>query len=148
VVLTCTCGCDENAPAGLEDAFTQSGMFRTTFESEGVTLEGLTLQAVAKLATQLPDPGERPILEWTLDLALDDLLIDENDQYAEDSGILVEDAATVAALLQLRDESGAGPTDYVFVEDDSGTRYGVLLRANLPAALAADVTALRESAFR
>jgi hypothetical protein len=148
VVLTCTCGCDENAPAGLEDAFTQSGAFRTTFESEGVALEGLTLQAVAKLATQLPDPGERPILEWTLDLALDALLIGENDQYAEDSGILVDDAATVAELRKLRDESGAGPEEYVFVEDDSGTRYGVLLRANLPAALAADVTAMRESAFR
>ena len=148
VVLTCTCGCDENAPSGLEDAFEQASTFRTSFESDGTALAGVTLRAVAKLGTQLSDPGERPILEWTLDLALSDLLLGENDPYAEDSGVLVEDPDTVAALLELRDESEAGPTDYVFVEDESGELYGVLIRANLPAELAADVRAMRESAFR
>ncbi len=148
VVLTCTCGCDESAPAGLTDAFSESSTFQSSFESGGSALAGVTLRAVAKLATLLGDPGTRPVLAWTLDLALEDMLLGENDPYEEDSGVLIEDADTIAALLELRDASEAGPTDYVFVEDDGGTRYGVLIRANLPAALAADVTSMRESAFR
>lgn len=148
VVLTCTCGCDDDAPAGLEAALTQANAQTTALQSQGVALENATLQAVARPAAELQDPGSQPILEWTLALPLEDLVIPAGGTYQEDSGVLVEDAGTIAALLELRDESGARPTGYVFVEDADGARYGVLLRADLPAALDADVTAIRERAFR
>jgi hypothetical protein len=154
VVLTCTCGCDATAPAGLEQAMTAAYESRTSYGMQGTPLAGLTLRAVARLATQLPDPGDAPVLDWTLDVPLSDLLIPDNEPYQRDSGIAIDDPADIAALLALREDSGlfedvaATPGGYVFVEDDTGTRYGVLMRAELPGMLGAEVTTLRESAFR
>jgi hypothetical protein len=154
VVLTCTCGCDLSAPAGLEDAMTQAYEWRNTSNEEGTPLRGLTLRAVARLATLLSDPGDAPILDWTLDIPLSELLLPESEPYQRDSGIAIDDPTNIGALLALREASGlfadinATPGGYVFVEDDTGTRYGVLVRAELPGTLGAEVTTLRESAFR
>jgi hypothetical protein len=154
VVLTCTCGCDMSAPAGLAAAMTEASIWRSTAYAEGTPLSGLTLRAVARLATLLSDPGDAPVLDWTLDIPLSDLLLPESEPYQRDSGISIDDPASIEALLALREASGlfedvaATPGGYVFVEDDTGMRYGVLVRAELPGTLGAEVATLRESAFR
>jgi hypothetical protein len=142
--VMCTCGCGDSAPAGLEDAMSSASQATTDYAARGEAVTGGAVTLVALVHTEVPEtpPVETP--EWTLGFPITEALIAGAGALDEDSGRRVEDAADVTELRRLRSEYPGENvlSDYVFVHDANGAVYGILVRDELPAAVAASLDAL------
>lgn len=129
----CTCGCDSDAPEGLEAALTAVTVLEAEYGASGAPLE-TPLRVVAAP----PDwPSQKPIFDWPLEWPIADIAEDSLYTLTAESGITLEDTEDVAALRALRDEAeAAGETSGIlFVRDDDDTVHALLVRDLLPEAL-------------
>ncbi len=142
--VMCTCGCGDDAPPGLTDAMSGAAEAMTDLAAQGEALSGGSVTVVALVHTEVPEtpPAETP--EWTLGFSITEALIAGAGALDEDSGRRVDDAADVTELRRLRSEYPGENvfSDYVFVHDANGAVYGILVRDELPAAVAASLDAL------
>ncbi len=130
----CSCGCDPDAPAGLEAAIDKAGTWRAKLWSEGTPLSGPV--AAAADEDMYSQPGTTP-LAWTLTWPITELPAPTSA-----AGKVVDDATDAAALRQLRaDVTGTSYPEFVPVES-GGARYRLFVRDELPGAVAAQLAAL------
>lgn len=138
LTLMCTCGCGDQAPAGLSDALTQAFALRTSYAERGVPTEAVRV-ATFPYDDSIGEPLQQPIFPWPLEWDPAEVASAPLNLTA-DSGRHIEAAEEVQALRALRNESLAqARTPVARVEAPDGTRYGVLVRDEPPEAVARSV---------
>lgn len=133
---SCSCGCDPDAPAGLEEALEKAGTWHTTLLTQAGPIAGPV--AAAARADTTPAPNATPV-PWPFSWPVSTL----PDPSAGKAGKRVE-GADADKLRELRTEAplGAPYANYIPVQSSATERHRVYARDELPDALTAALDAL------
>lgn len=126
--LSCTCGCDDDAPTGLSQAFSEVTPFTSMVQDNAVSL----MEAVSVIAIPWDEGmGDATVAAqaWPLTRELTSVAVPALESTT--SGTYISDPDEVAALQALRAAwQGAGAL--IKVRDEAGDLHGVLVRDELP----------------
>jgi hypothetical protein len=147
-VIGCACGCDDGAPAGLSEALSAGLALAGDYANEGGTIDAV--QAVTFAYTEDNPPPVQVAFEWPLATPISDFLAEEPFAFEADSGQRVEVSSDVELLRELALANfAANASPIVLLGEDptcsSCPMYGLLVRDELPEAVAQSLTELRES---
>lgn len=127
-VVSCSCGCDPDVPAGVQAALEQAAKWKESLLVEGTPLSGPV--AAAALPDDNPQPSFGPF-SWPLSWPVTEL----PSPYTSSTGTRIEDATEAAALRQLRADALSQMTwaSYTPIVDSTAARFQLYVRDELPA---------------
>lgn len=128
----CSCGCDEQGPAGLGDAMRAASEWSATLAERGADMDG-PIAAIASI--QMMPPIQQPPIPWPLSRQIPIIPGFVQDANAPEMPVIFA-ADEAEQLRALRAEAHERPQSFnrAFVEDGSGT-YDVFMHDVLPDAV-------------
>lgn len=123
----CSCGCDPDAPKGLESAIDAASQWKEKLWNEGSPLDG-----PVAAAAQTKEVTAQPAKAWPLSWPITDLPLPN-----EPGGKVVTDAGDAAKLRGLRE----GSTFEGVLIDVGGLRYELFVRDEFPDAVKTAIAA-------